>query len=102
MKRTLTAAALAAVMLTPLAEASSIRVDDGREVIQTGDSAAKLSRYLGRAVYVEGGYVCKKPSNTRCKSNKGGWGSVYQYNHKDLHYTVEVYDGVITRIEWSR
>lgn len=104
MLRIITVAAIAASLIIPsLASASSIRVDNGRDIIRKGDPASKLPRYLGRADYAEVGKVCKKPSTSACKrDNNSAWGRIYQYYHDDLNYTIEVYDGTITRIEWSR
>ncbi|GAB0151129.1 hypothetical protein [Marinobacterium sp. BA1] len=102
MKRTLTAVALTALMLTPAAQASDIRVDNGRDIIRAGDPASKLSRYLGRPNYSDVAKVCTKPSRSECRDSNSRWGRIYQYYYDDLNYQIEVYDGKITRISWTR
>jgi len=102
-KRTFMAATAALLALAATqALGSDIRVDNGREIIRAGDPASKLARYLGSPVYAEYGRVCVKPSHSSCRKNNSGRGRIYQYHYKDLYYTIEVYDGTITRIEWSR
>lgn len=102
MKRTLMAAAVALVMAVPTANATGIRVDNGRVLIDKGDRAGKLNQYLGRPNWSEPAKVCKKPSNSECRGDKLGWGYIYQYSTDKRNWNVEVYDGVITRIEWAR
>lgn len=104
MKRTLTAAVIAAVLCSTAAQASAIRVDGGRVMISTGDRAARLNQHLGNPLYGEMGWVCKKPSNYKCdRGDRGaGWGRILQYEAGGRNWDVEVYDGVITRIEWAR
>lgn len=96
-----TTAALLALVGTR-AWGSDIRVDQGREIIRAGDPAAKLARYLGSPDYAEFGRVCAKPSHSPCRRSNSARGRIYQYRYDDLYYTIEVYDGTITRIEWSR
>jgi hypothetical protein len=105
MKRTLTAAAIAATLAltAPMTAASDIRVNGGKDIIRKGDQASKLPRFLGQPSYSEVGRVCLKPSNSECKrDNNSGWGRIYQYYYDDLNYQIEVYDGTITRINWTR
>ncbi|QSR35540.1 hypothetical protein CFI10_11130 [Marinobacterium iners] len=105
MIRTLTAAAIAATLslTAPMAAASDIRVNGGKDIIRKGDQASKLPRYLGRPDYSEVGRVCRKPSIAECKrDNNTAWGRIYQYYLDDKNYQIEVYDGTITRIHWTR
>ncbi|MET4161316.1 hypothetical protein ABIE61_001148 [Marinobacterium sp. MBR-111] len=105
MIRTLTAAAIAATLslTAPMAAASDIRVNGGKDIIRKGDQASKLPRYLGRPDYSEVGRVCRKPSIAECKrDNNTAWGRIYQYYFDDKNYQIEVYDGTITRIHWTR
>jgi len=102
-KRTLAAVtAILLAMTATRALGSDIRVDNGRDIIRAGDPASKLARYLGSPVYAEYGRVCVKPAHSRCSKSRSGRGRIYQYRYDDLYYTIEVYDGTITRIEWSR
>lgn len=96
------AAAVLLSMVGTQALGSDIRVDNGRDIIRAGDPAAKLARYLGSPIYAENGRVCRKPSHGECNRDRSGRGRIYQYRYDDLYYTIEVYDGTITRIEWSR
>lgn len=104
MKRTLMATAAALALAAPsITSASSIRVDDGRDIIRKGDPASKLGRYLGGPNYSEIGKVCKKPSTSLCKrDNNTTWGRIYQYHYDGRYYTVHVNDGTITYIDSSR
>ena len=102
MKRTLTLAAALIAATAGTAMAGEIRVNDGRDIIRQGDPASKLARYLGRPYYSEVARVCAKPSNSSCSKSRSKWGHLYQYRYNDLDYTVEIHDGTITRITWSR
>lgn len=101
MKRILTAMAISLAVLAPTAEAG-IRVDGGRVLIDKGDSAGKLRQHLGSPNWREVAKVCKKPSNSKCRGGNLGWGHLLQYSTERRNWNVEVYDGVITRIEWAR
>jgi hypothetical protein len=91
-----------ALMASFSASAGSLRVDDGRVLINKGDSVDTLLTYLGAPRVQSKKVICmdRRPKKNHCKE----WGTAetWSYRHDDLNWKIQIVGDTIKDIGWSR
>ena len=91
---------LGILLFVTISHAHAMRMEDG-SLIKPGDPVAKLARYLGHPIYRSSAKVCTQPVSTSCRGEQR-WGHQFQYYYDNRNWIIDVYQGTITRMEWSR